>query len=62
MTAPTPMVCYHLGLLGKEGLRENCATGTILNFSLTKASMQEDRVITATSIGPITKLAILLVR
>ena len=51
MAAPTPMVYYHLGLFGKEELEENCASGTILSSSLTKAFRQEDRVISSTPIG-----------
>jgi len=62
VTAPTPMVYYHLRVFGKEGLWENCATSTILSASLPKASGQEDRVISVTAIGPITKLATLFVQ
>ena len=57
MTAPTSMVYYNLGQFSKEGLWENCATDMITSSSLTKASMQKDRVISATMIGQIKKLA-----
>jgi len=57
MTAPTPMVYYHVGLFGKEALREDCATGTIPIPSLTEAYTLGARAISATAIGPITKLA-----
>jgi len=46
----------HLGLFGKEGLQENCASGTILSSSITKVSRQEDRVISSTPIGPFINL------
>ena len=62
MTTPTLMVYYQLRLFGKEEVRENCATGTMLCSSLTKASTQEDRVISATPIYPITKLATWFIR
>jgi len=38
-----------------------CIIGTILTFSLTKASTQEDRVRFATGIGMITKLDTLFI-
>jgi len=56
MTAPTPMVHYHVGLFGKEGLGENCAIGRIQTDSLTDVETQDARVISATPIGPILKL------
>jgi len=56
------MVYYHLGLFSKEGLRENCATGTILNSSVTKASTQEDRVRSATAIRLIMNLPTLFIQ
>jgi len=59
MTAPTPMVYYHLRLFSKEGGGGNYATGTIPTDSLTEAYVQEARVICAIAIGPITKLAAL---
>jgi len=62
MTAPTPIVHYHLGVFGKGGLGENCATGTIPTPSLTEAYTPEASVILATVIGPITKLATWFVR
>jgi len=53
---------YHLGLLGKGRLWENSATGTIPSSSLTKASTHEARVISVSTISPITKLVTLFVR